>query len=181
MVTETASEAEDIASARRHAKRLRNLGIFAAIVAAFLVADQVTKAIFNAYEIGHAIAEPIPGVIGFKLVHNTGGAWGVLGDLTFVLMGLSVVVCVAIVIYLFVVEPSASVLTTVGLSMVFAGGIGNLIDRIANGYVIDFIQPLFIDFPVFNIADIGVTCGVAITFISLILDCIHSEHEDGKN
>lgn len=75
-----------------------------------------------------------------------------------------------------------SALGALGLSLVVAGGIGNAIDRFTLGYVVDFIEPVFIDFPVFNVADIGVTCGVALFIASLIIEMLkasHAEHENG--
>ena len=56
----------------------------------------------------------------------------------------------------------------VGLAMVAGGAIGNMIDRLANGYVTDFLCTEFINFPVFNIADIGITCGVAIALVGFL-------------
>ena len=56
----------------------------------------------------------------------------------------------------------------VSLALVVAGGIGNCIDRLTTGYVVDFIRLTFIDFPVFNVADICVTCGVVLFLIALI-------------
>ena len=50
-----------------------------------------------------------------------------------------------------------------------AGGLGNALDRFTLGYVVDFIEPVFIDFPVFNVADIGVTCGFAIFLAGMAL------------
>ena len=50
-----------------------------------------------------------------------------------------------------------------------AGGIGNAIDRFTLGFVVDFIEPTFIDFPIFNIADIGVTCGIILFIVSLLI------------
>ena len=58
---------------------------------------------------------------------------------------------------------------TVGIALIVAGGIGNAIDRFMQGYVVDFIEFSFIDFPVFNVADIGVTCGFVLLFIGLFL------------
>ena len=54
------------------------------------------------------------------------------------------------------------------VAIVAAGGIGNAVDRLATGYVVDFICFDFIDFPVFNIADIGVTCGILILITNLL-------------
>ena len=56
--------------------------------------------------------------------------------------------------------------------LISAGGIGNMIDRIYRGTVIDFIEPTFVNFAVFNVADIFVTCGAAIIIIYLIVDII---------
>ena len=50
-----------------------------------------------------------------------------------------------------------------------AGGIGNAIDRFTLGFVVDFIEPTFIDFPIFNVADIGVTCGIILFIVSLLI------------
>ena len=57
----------------------------------------------------------------------------------------------------------------IGISLVVAGGIGNAIDRFTLGFVVDFIEPTFIDFPIFNIADIGVTCGIILFIVSLLI------------
>lgn len=141
----------------------------AVIVVAWLLVDQVTKAYFNGFSVGQTVGSPIPGVVDFTLVHNTGGAWGMLGDATVVLGVVSVVVCVVAVVYVAAL-PDNSLLSVVGLSLVVAGGLGNVIDRFALGYVVDFIEPVFIDFPVFNVADIGVTCGIALFLISMFVD-----------
>ena len=144
--------------------------MFIALFVVWLLLDQATKAFFESFELGAAIAGPFFGIFDLTLVHNTGGAWGLFGDMTLILGILAIVVCAGAVVYLFVLAPDSSVLTTVGLSLVVAGGIGNALDRFTNMYVIDFIRPVFIDFPVFNIADIGVTCGCIIFIASLVID-----------
>lgn len=150
--------------------RRRNAVIFASIVAVWLVADQATKAYFEGFELGSVVAGPFLGVFDLVLVHNTGAAWGMFGDMTVALGVCALVVCAAAVAYLFLFAPDSSPLSAVGLSLVVAGGIGNAIDRFTHLYVIDFIRPVFIDFPVFNVADIGVTCGCAIFVVSLVLE-----------
>ena len=59
--------------------------------------------------------------------------------------------------------------------LVVAGGIGNAIDRFSQGYVVDFIEPVFIDFPVFNVADIGVTCGFVLFLVGVIVSWRHED------
>ena len=158
--------------------RKRNAIIFATIVVGWLLLDQATKAFFESFELGAQIAGPFFGILDFTLVHNTGAAWGIFSDMTALLAVLSILVCILAALYLFVFAPLSSPLAAVGLSLVFAGGIGNAIDRLCNYYVIDFIRPVFIDFPVFNIADIGVTCGCVLFIVALVIDWARQGREE---
>ena len=92
-----------------------------------------------------------------------------LGTSTGVLRLPCGVVCALIVIYVFAFAKQAPWIAYLGLGLVFAGGVGNAIDRFWHGYVVDFISTAFMDFPVFNIADVGVTVGVALFIISLFV------------
>ena len=149
--------------------RRRNLIVFACVAVLWLLIDIVTKAYFNVFEVGQVVAGPFLGLVQFRLVHNTGAAWGMFGDSTFVLGVLSVVVCTVLAVYLFLVARRASLLEVIGGALIWAGGIGNAIDRFNLGYVVDFIDPVFIDFPTFNVADIGVTCGFVLFFAGILL------------
>ncbi len=66
------------------------------------------------------------------------------------------------------------------MALVVAGGLGNAIDRFTLGYVVDFIEPVFIDFPVFNVADIGVTCGFVLFVVAMILAYRRADREDAR-
>lgn len=151
--------------------RRRNALIFTVLSLFWLVLDQASKALFNSYELGEVIAGPFAGVFDLRLVHNVGAAWGIFGGATTALGFFSLLVCALLLVYLFMLAPDSPKLASCGLALVFAGGVGNAIDRFLLGYVVDFIEPVFVDFPVFNIADIGVTCGFALFFISLLLEC----------
>jgi signal peptidase II len=59
-------------------------------------------------------------------------------------------------------------------AMIMGGAVGNLIDRALRGYVIDFLEFAFISFPVFNIADMGIVCGVALFIFDLVWDWVSS-------
>lgn len=159
-------------------KRKRNVLVFVLCVLIWLVLDILTKGFFNAFDPGELIGGPFAGIFEFRLVHNTGAAWGMFANSTFILGVVSLVVCVLLVVYLFVLEPQSSLGSTIGLALVCAGGVGNALDRFTLGYVVDFIAPVFIDFPVFNVADIGVTCGIVIFLISLLFTWFRSsQHE----
>lgn len=148
--------------------RRRNLLTFAFVATLWLVFDVATKAYFNMFEVGQVVAGPFLGIFQFRLVHNTGAAWGMFSDSTFALGVMSLLVCAALAAYLFYSAGRASAVETVGIALVFAGGLGNAIDRFTLGYVVDFIDTVFIEFPTFNIADIGVTCGFVLFFIGMI-------------
>ena len=143
---------------------------FAAITVVWVVIDQVTKSLFKDGVPGDIIAGPFAGVIDIRLVHNTGGAWGIFSGNTFALGIFSVVVCLAIAVFFFATARNANILQTVSFALIVAGGIGNAIDRFAQGFVTDFIEFSFMDFPVFNVADMGVTCGFALLIIGIAIE-----------
>lgn len=138
-----------------------------ALVPLLLVLDQVTKL----WALSHLSSLPRP-VLGdllyFTLVHNTGAAFGLLEGRSWVLGWLSLLVGGWILLLL---EKKRPPLVTFGLSLVAAGALGNAIDRLGRGYVVDFIDlgtslPLVANFPVFNVADSLVTLGVAILLLA---------------
>ncbi len=164
--------------------RRRNALIFFPIVALWIVIDLASKAYFDTFAPGQVVAGPFFGIFEFMLVHNTGAAWGMFDNATIALGVLSLAVCVFLTIYLFAGAPRTGRVATLGLALVVAGGIGNAIDRFMQGYVVDFIAPVFIDFPVFNVADIGVTCGFAIFIIAIVVQWVRERkhgHEGEEN
>lgn len=142
---------------------------FLLIVVLWVLADQLTKSLFVGMQPDGILAGPFMGLIDIRLVHNTGGAWGIFSDSTFGLGIFSLIVCLAIAAFFFATIKQTSGLQTIAFALIVAGGIGNAIDRFMQGYVIDFIEFSFFDFPVFNVADIGVTCGFALLIISMLV------------
>lgn len=148
----------------------RRFAVFIPIVVVWLVLDQASKLFFNAsYHAGQVISDPILGIFRFHLVYNTGGAWSIFSGATWALGAFSLVVCIALTAYLVLTPQRPNVGELIGISLVVAGGIGNAIDRFTLGFVVDFIEPTFIDFPIFNVADIGVTCGIILFIVSLFI------------
>lgn len=144
--------------------------VFGGVALVWLCLDILTKNFFAGnYAENEVVTGPLLGLVRFHLVHNTGAAWGMFGDSTLMLGILSLVVCAVLVIYLFAFSPHASRMEAVGIALVVAGGLGNAIDRFTLGFVVDFIEPVFIDFPIFNVADIGVTCGFVLFLAGLLL------------
>lgn len=142
--------------------------VFVVISLIWLLLDRASKLWANTTNPGTVLIDDIAGLFDFRLVHNTGAAWGILSNSTFILGIFSAVVCLIILIFTFTYfRTHGSVVQIILLALVFAGGLGNAIDRLSYGYVVDFINAKFIDFPVFNVADIGVTCGIILLLLSL--------------
>lgn len=139
----------------------------AVITAVAVLLDQVSKSIVvNGLPL-YGEARFIPGVLSFYHTRNTGAAFSMLSDRRWVFMLLSCVAIVAITVMLYFWR-SRHVLLTVSLSMILGGGIGNMIDRIVNGYVTDFFRVDFVDFAVFNVADSFITVGAVLLGVYII-------------
>ena len=161
----------------RALKRKSRLILFAVIVVVMLVADRLTK-VWAAGNLHDGVTEYDLGLVTLTLVHNRGAAFGMAQGGTVVFVAIAVVIVVAILVWL-VFGKDHTRSEVVGLSLVAAGGIGNLIDRLTTVYVVDFIEFNFIEFPVFNVADICVTCGVVLFIVALFSSTFRtSAHDD---
>lgn len=118
------------------------------------------------------------GPIALTLVHNNGAAFGMGQGGGMLFVAMAAIIVVAIVMWI-VLAKQTRTLEIVSLGLIAAGGIGNCIDRLTTGYVVDFIQFTFIDFPVFNIADTCITIGVVLLFISMFAH-IHADEKEIK-
>ncbi len=131
--------------------------------------DQLTKYIVvqNMFQ---SSAEFIPGVVGFSYCENTGAAFSMLNNSTLFLSIISAVMF-AILIYVMVMfrKKKAPWQVNACLAMIAGGAVGNLIDRVFQGYVVDFIELQFMEFAIFNVADCFVCVGVALLIAYLLL------------
>lgn len=109
----------------------------------------------------------IPGVLSFRFVANIGAAFS-MGEGMGILFALFAFVVVAAIVVYLLRSKQLSRVEVFGLSLVAGGALGNAFDRVMLGYVVDFIATDFISFPVFNVADIGVTCGVVLAFVGFM-------------
>ena len=126
-----------------------------------LVLDQWLKAYMTA-NIPLGQTQPlIPGIIELRTVHNYGAAWSSFSGQRWLLV---IVTCciVAAVAWCLVRRIVCHPLGVAACFMVVSGGIGNIIDRIRLGYVVDMFNLLFMEYPVFNVADIFVVCGAVL-------------------
>lgn len=134
------------------------------IIAASVILDQITKMLVVN---GMALYESIPlikNVLSFTYIHNYGAAWGMLSDHRWVFIVVTALAIIVMPIFLYKYR-NLHWMFGLSLSLIIGGAIGNMIDRVFLGYVVDFIQATFIDFPVFNVADICVVCGAIMMFV----------------
>lgn len=106
------------------------------------------------------------GVLAIRSAQNTGAAMGLLTGNTYLVLILSLLLIGAAIWLLRGMKLSG--MAPLSLSLIAGGALGNIIDRVAYGYVMDMIEVLFIDFYIFNLADVGVVCGVALCAFSLL-------------
>lgn len=99
----------------------------------------------------------IPGVIRLRLAENEGAAFSLFAGNRYLLLGVTSVIMLCVL--LFILFGKGGTLVNASLMMVLAGGLGNLYDRFAQGYVIDYLELLFVRFAIFNLADIFVCVG----------------------
>lgn len=149
--------------------------VFQMISAAVLAfVDQYLKKL----AVEHLMNKPdivlIENIIGLHYDTNTGGAWSMLEEHPVVLYILTAVLLICIIVYLFMGKLEGKILN-ISVTLILAGGVGNMIDRLSQGYVVDYIQTLFIDFPIFNFADILVVAGAFSACGILIYDIIKDE------
>lgn len=147
----------------------RVITVLSAII--LIVADQLIKLLVIAKLKPIGSLRVIDGFIRLNYVENTGAAFGSFSSHTAL---LSIITLIAVVLgFAYLLSGKLKVgFEYVCILSVLSGGIGNLIDRVFRGYVIDFIEPLFINFAVFNFADILVTCGAVLLIIWMIKDIV---------
>ena len=132
------------------------------IISFFCIIDQLSKIYIDLNY--HKLLSKDLLVFTIDLVRNYGAAFNILSGNRLLLSFISIISTIILSYFIFISENKF--INRYGLSFILAGSIGNGIDRILNGYVIDFIKIKFVDFPVFNIADIVINIGVSILIIS---------------
>ena len=152
-----------------------------AVFALLLVAlDQLTKYLVRANIPLGGHVPFLPHVMELTYVRNTGAAFSILSRHTWLLTLFSLLV-VAVLTGVLWKKVITHPLGVVPLTAVIAGGVGNLIDRLAFGFVTDMFNPLFIRFAVFNVADICITVGGALTVIYVIFLYDRLEKKEGPH
>ena len=131
---------------------------YIALFLVFLAADQAVKLWVVQHLALYESAPLLPGFLELRYIRNTGGGWSVLSDYTWLLSILTALIML-VLLYLLLRRIVRHPLGRTACVLLLAGGCGNLIDRLRLGYVVDMFNFQFMDYPVFNVADILVVCG----------------------
>lgn len=134
-----------------------------------LIVDQVTKYLVVQNIELYQVKAFLPGVLSWMYIQNTGAAWSILEGQMWFFYVITTVVIIG-VIYIMQKYAKESRLFSMGLALILAGALGNFIDRIRLGYVVDMVRIELIDFPIFNVADMSLSIGVALIIVYVLLD-----------
>ena len=139
------------------------------IVAVIVIAlDQLSKLWVKNNLFYNSVLELRFNLFQFHYIHNDGAAFSSLSGKQTLLIIFTAVLMLIIVVYFFYYRKTISNLEKFSLGLILGGGIGNMIDRILYSYVIDFVELRFMNFPIFNVADIAITCGCILFAITIL-------------
>lgn len=136
--------------------------------AAIVAADQITKYLLVSSVPLYGHVPFIPGFLDITYVQNTGAAFSSFEGQQWLFALIFLVFTVGIVYEYFKKPMAFTAAERWMIAAIYGGGVGNMIDRVRMGYVVDMIETQFMDFPVFNVADCFITCGVILLIISLV-------------
>ena len=106
----------------------------------------------------------LPGFVQLRTVHNFGAAWSSFSGMRWLLVGVTSVIVLAVA-YVLVRRIVRHPLGVAACFLILSGGLGNIIDRVRLGYVVDMFDFQFMNYPVFNVADIAVVCGAVLAVV----------------
>jgi len=153
----------------------RNIALFILCAAVVIALDQITKAAITSRFFMQESYGVIDGFVNIVYVINPGAAFGFLAgaSVTFryiFFIGITVI-AILLIIYYLIKSKSGSIVTVISLALIFAGAVGNLIDRIRFGAVVDFLD-VYVGtwhWPAFNVADSAISIGAALMIWEMIV------------
>ena len=146
---------------------MKKRGIVAGIIAILIVLDQLVKSyVVQNIALGE-VKTWIPNLVSLTYLQNRGAAFSILQDQQLLFAVITLVVVVGAIWYLHK-HMEDSLWMVLGLTLIIAGGLGNFIDRISQGFVVDMFHLDFINFAIFNVADSYLTVGVIVLLLAML-------------
>ena len=122
----------------------------------------------------------LPGFMQLRTVHNFGAAWSSFSGMRWLLVGVTSVIVLAVA-YMLVRRIVRHPLGVAACFLILSGGLGNIIDRVRLGYVVDMFDFQFMNYPVFNVADIAVVCGAVLAVVYYLWFYEKYDKKDGQH
>ena len=153
---------------------------FTLITLFLIICDQVSKLAVLKYlkPIGTTVV--IKDIFSLTYVENRGAAFGILQNSRWIFICATIIILAVLIIYKIKYKPQGKIINT-SLCLLISGAIGNLIDRIFRGFVVDMLEVTFIEYPVFNVADCFVVIGAVLLGIYIMFIYKEPEKEMKKN
>ena len=142
--------------------------LYSLFVLAIVAADQITKYLVVANIPLYGDVPFLPGVLGLTYVQNTGAAFSAFQGMQWLFAVIFLVFTAAVLWEYFKKPMGFSAFERWCIAAIYGGGLGNMIDRLRLGYVVDMLETQFMDFPVFNVADCFITCGCIALLVHLV-------------
>lgn len=160
---------------------LKNKNFWSVFMITVIIAiDQITKLAAKSYLYPDKAVDFIKGFIEFRYAENTGMAFSLFSGARWIFVAFTTIIIIACIVYMFK-KTQNNLWLYWTLGVLISGAAGNLIDRIHLGYVIDFINPTFVNFAIFNIADCAVTLGAVSLVAYLLTDMFKKDNKGGSN
>lgn len=153
--------------------------LFYIVTVLLILADQLSKFLTVRYLKPVSTVAVIDGIFSLTYVENKGAAFGILQNARWVFIVATIAAIIAMVWYKRKFKPQGKVINT-SLCLLLSGALGNMIDRIFLGYVVDMLEVTFIDYPVFNVADCFVVVGAILLCIYILFIYKEPEKVDDK-
>lgn len=153
------------------AKRILKFAVQLLSIGLLVWVDRVIKNAAVEKLSGNGTVVLIKGFLGLTYAENTGAAFSLFNTSTDTLSLVTGIVMAIGLVLLFVIKKKP-LIYDICIPLIIAGGAGNLLDRLTRGYVVDYIRTLFVDFPIFNFADILITCSCFSVIIYLIYEMV---------
>ena len=141
--------------------------LYSLFVLAIVAADQITKYLVVANIPLYGDVSFLPGVLGLTYVQNTGAAFSAFQGMQWLFAVIFLLFTAAVLWEYFKRPMGFTRFERWCIAAIYGGGLGNMIDRVRHGYVVDMLETEFMEFPVFNLADCFITCGCIALFASL--------------
>lgn len=144
------------------------IAVFVLLLCALVGLDQYTKHLAQKHLYPAGYAEAIKGFLAFTYTENTGAAFGILEGARLFFLFTTGTVIIGLVVYYLRFYAQNGFFTRAALVFAIAGSLGNFIDRLRFGRVIDFLMFTFFDFPIFNLADVFIVTGVLLFLVMTV-------------